>query len=195
MSNKDKRDSSLIKSVTALDDYLAELERVGTKINGIDMTCDVDLEFIQKLMTRFAECGEGVSKEVTNLSTELQQAQLRAQSIAQGVSKQAALLNTRRTEQNEKLEEFRILGEKVRDLNAAIGEFRRPKGGSFSAEDRARLMSNIPNFEAQMDSLIAELRDFAASARNSRMKALEKNAESLAQTLQAARKKLRELSS
>jgi hypothetical protein len=188
-----KKDSPLIKSVTALDTYLAELERVGTKINGIDMGSDVDLEFIQKLMTHFAECGEGVSREVTNLSMQLQQSQLRAQEIAQGVSNQAALLNKRRSEQNAKLEEFRILGEKVRELNAAIGEFRRPKGGSFSPEDHAKLMSTIPNFEAQMDVLIVELKEFSASARNSRMKALEKNADSLAQTLQAARKKLQEL--
>src|SRR6476646_5634263 len=103
-----KKDSPLIKSVAALDNYLAELERVGTKINGIDMSSDVDLEFIQKLMARFAECGEGVSREVTNLSMQLQQSQLRAQEIAQGVSSQAALLNERRSEQDAKLEEFRI---------------------------------------------------------------------------------------
>jgi chromosome segregation ATPase len=193
LNSMSKKDTPLIKSVIALDNYLAELERVGTKINGIDMTSDVDTEFVQKLMARFAECGEGVSREVTNLSTQLQESQLRAQAIAQGVSNQASRLNQRRSEENAKLEEFRLLGEKVRELNTAIGEFRRPKGGSFSDEDRAKLMSNIPHFETQMDALITELKDFSASARNARMKALEKNADSLAQTLQAARKKLREL--
>ncbi len=57
MSNKSKRDSPLVQSVLALDSYLSELERVGTKINGTDMSADFDGEYIQKLITRFTECG------------------------------------------------------------------------------------------------------------------------------------------
>jgi oligoendopeptidase F len=193
MSNKAKRDSLLVKAVLALDDQLTELERVGTKINSTDMTSDFDPEFIQKLMTRFAECGKGISEEVTNLSARLQEAQERAQAVAQGVSRQAELFSVRRKEENEKLEEFRILGEKVRDLNAAIGQFRRPRGEGMTAEDRAKLTSNIPAVEAQVADLIDELQKLRQSARNSRMKSLEKNAESLTQTLQAVRKKLADL--
>ena len=128
MSDKAKRESPLVKSVLALDNYLAELERIGTKINSADMTSDTDVEFIQKLMTRFAECGEGISQEVVNLSTRLQEAQACAEAVAKGVSSQAELFKVRRNEQNEKLEQFRILGERVRDLNAAISQFRRPHG-------------------------------------------------------------------
>ena len=194
MSNKAKRDSPLVKSVLALDNYLAELERTGSKINSADMTSEVDVEFIQKLMTRFAECGQGISEEVTNLSAQLQEAQAGAEAVAKGVSSQAALLNVRRNEQNEKLEQFRILGEKVRDLNTAISQFRPPHGDGMTAEDRAKLTSSIPAFEAQLTTLIEELQTLRESARNSRMRALEKNAESLVQTLQVVRKKLRELS-
>ncbi len=194
MSNKAKRDSPLVKSVLALDNYLAELERIGSKINSADMTSDIDVEFIQKLMTRFAECGQGISGEVTNFSAQLQEAQARAEAVAKGVSRQAALFNVRRNEQNEKLEQFRILGEKVRDLNTAISQFRRPRGEGMTADDRAKLTSNIPAFEAQVTTLIEELQTLRESARDSRMRALEKNAESLVQTLQVVRKKLRDLS-
>src|SRR5438874_12821316 len=100
MSNKVKRDSLLVKAVLALDSYLTELERVGAKINSTDMTSAFDVEYIEKLMTRYAECGKGVSEEVTNLSTQLQAAHARAEAIAQGVSAQAELLNIRRNEQN-----------------------------------------------------------------------------------------------
>jgi len=64
----------------------------------------------------------------------------------------------------------------------------------MTAEDRAKLTSHIPAFEAQLTTLIEELQTLRESARNSRMRALEKNAESLVQTLQVVRKKLRELS-
>ena len=48
-------------------------------------------------------------------------------------------------------------------------------------EDRAKLTSNIPGFEAQLALLIEELENLRKSARNCRMKALEKKAESLVQ--------------
>jgi chromosome segregation ATPase len=180
MSNKTKRDSPLIKSVLALDTYLTDLERVGTRINSTDMASDVDVEYTQKLMTRFAECIHGVSGEVTNLSTQLHEARARAEAIAQGVARQAESFNSRRNEMNEQLERFRLLGEKVRELNAAIGR------------DRAGLQSNGPALEGQLAVLIEELKQLREAARNSRMKTLEKNAESLAQTLQAVHKKLRD---
>ncbi len=172
-----------MRSVLALDGFLSELERIGTKINSTDMTSDFDMEYIQKLMTRFAECGQGISEEVANLSTQLREAQARAEAVAQGVSRQAELLNTRSNELNAKLEEFRILGGKVRELNALINQARRPD----------ELRSNIPAFEAQLAGLIENLQNLQKSARNSRMKTLERNAESLVQTLQAMRKKLRDL--
>jgi chromosome segregation ATPase len=181
MSNKEKRESPIVKTVLALDGYVTELERVGSKINSIDMNSDFDGEYVQKLMMRFTECGHGVATEVTNLSRELQEAQARAESVSQGVGRQAELFNVRLNEQNEKLEAFRSLGEKVRDLNTTIGRLR---------DNPAQLASNLPAFEAQLTSLIEECETLRQSARASRMRALEKNAESLVQTLQAVRKKL-----
>jgi chromosome segregation ATPase len=186
MSNKAKRESPLVKSVLALDNYLTELERVGMKINSTDMTSDFDIEFVHKLLTRFAECGQGISEEVANLSAHLHEAQARAEAVAQGVSKQAEKFQARKKEQDEKLEEFRLLGEKVRNLSAAIGELRGTK-------DREKLTSNLPVFETQLTGLIEDLQKLRQSARESRMRGLEKNAESLVQTLQTVRKKLSDL--
>jgi chromosome segregation ATPase len=171
----------MVKCVLALDSYMTELERIGARINSIDMTSDCDVEFVQKLMTRFTECGQGVAAEVSNLAAQLHEAQARAEAVSEGVGRQAELFTDRRNEENEKLETLRSLGEKVRDLNAAIGRL----GG-----DPAQLMSNMPVFDAQLSSFIQELETLRQSAHASRMRALEKSAESLMQTLQAVRKKL-----
>ena len=179
MSDKTKRDSPLVQSVLALDHQLTELERIGGKINSTDMTADVDVDFVQKLMTRFAECGRSISEEVSNLSTHLQQAQSRAEAVAQVVSKQAELFKARRDEQMEKLEQFRALGEKVRELTETTGGLRN--------------RSDIPAFDAQLAVFIEKLEKLRESARSSRMKALEKNTQSLVQRLQSVRKKLSEL--
>jgi hypothetical protein len=193
MSNKNQRDSPLVSSVLALQNHLNELERVGAKINSTDLTVDIDVEFIQKLMNRFAECGQGISEEVQNFSMHLQDAQARAESVAQEVSRQAEVFKIRRAEQNEKLEQFRLLGERVGEINAAISLFRRPTGQGFTDEDRAALASTIPGLEGQLAALISELQDLRNSARSSRMRSLEKNAESLTQSLQAVQAKLRDL--
>ncbi len=194
MSNKSKQESPLIKSVLALDNYLSELERIGIKINATDMTAGFDVEHIQKLMTRFAECGQGVADETARLSAQLREAQSRAEAVAEGVSRQADLLKSRQKEQNEKLEEFRVLGERIRDLNSEISQFRPPQGKALTHDDRAKLTSNLPAFEEQLSNLIEQLQTLKKSAKETRMKALEKNAESLAQTLQTVRQRLRDLS-
>ena len=180
MSDKNKKDSPLVQSVLALDHQLAELVRIGEKINSTDMSSDIDVDFIQKQMARFAECGQSISEEVSNLSMHLQQAQSRAEVVAQGVSKQAELFKVRRDEQMEKFEQFRLLGEKVRELTENTSAIR----------DR----SNIPAFEAQLRVLVEELEKLRESAKNSRMKSLEKNAQSLVQRLQAVLKKLQGIS-
>jgi predicted RNase H-like nuclease (RuvC/YqgF family) len=184
MTNKTKRESPLIQSVVALDDYLAELERVGERINSTDISSDFDVDYVQKLMTRFAECGENIAQEVTALSARLQEAQMRAQGVAQGVARQAELFTVRQKEQNEKLEEFRIIGEKVRDLNAEIMRVR---------DDPEALRSKVADFDAQLTRLIEDLQTLRQSARNSRMRTLEREVDSLAQRLQAARKKLQDV--
>lgn len=193
MTNNTKRDSPLVGSVIALQNYLTELERVGARINSADMTSDVDIDFIQKLMTRFSECGQGVSDELSNLATQLQQARERAEAVARGVSRQAEAFNAKRRNQDEHWERFRQLGERVRELNTAISQFRRPQGNGLTNEDRAALTSSIPGLERQLSVLIGELHDLRDSARGAGMRALQTDAESLAQTLQAVQLKLRDL--
>jgi hypothetical protein len=173
MSNKTKRDSPLVTAVLALQNHLTELERVGAKINSADLTSEIDVEYIQKLLTRFAECGQGISEEVNNLSMHLREATARAEGVAQGVSRQAEAFAARRKDQDEKLEQFRLLGERVGEINAAISFFRRPPGQGLTDEDRAALASNVPEIQGQLAVLIGELQDLRNSARTSGMKKLE----------------------
>ena len=190
MANNTDRDSPLVTSVLALQNHLTELERLGGKINSIDMASDVDVDFIQKLLMRFAECGQAVSDEVTNLSTHLRRAQLQAESVAQGVSRQAEAFKTNRDEQNEHLERFRLLGERIRALNTTITQARLPQNPSG---ENGALTLDIPILEQQLADLVAELQSLRNSAHSSRLKTLEKSAESLAQSIQALQLRLRNL--
>jgi hypothetical protein len=190
MSNKNKQ-TPLVTSVLALQEHLSELERVGGKINSEDLSGDFDVEYIQKLLARFAECGQRIADEMTNFSAQLQEAQTRAETITAGVSRQAVLFKQGADDRNEKLEKFRLLGERVRELNTAIAQFRPPQGDVRTDEDRMAMNSNIATLDSQLAGVIEELRELRNSMRGSRMKTLEKEAESLAQSLQALQVKLR----
>jgi len=192
--SKINSESPLVKSVLALDEYLSELERVGAKINSMPLKSDFDREHMQKLMGRFAECGQGVAAEVTNLSTQLNEARARAEAVAQGVAARAESLNVVKSEESDKLEQFRMLGEKVKGLNVAMSALRRPEGETISTEERAQLTASLAEFDLQLEPLIEEAQSLRKSAQAAKLKSLEANADSLAQTLQAVRTKLRSLS-
>src|SRR4051794_28585430 len=102
--------SPLVKSVLALDEYFIELERLGTKINSLDMKSDFDFEHAERLIARFAECGQGVSDEVQNLAQRLNEARTKAETITAGVAERAQLLGARKTSEQTKYEEYRSLG-------------------------------------------------------------------------------------
>jgi uncharacterized phage infection (PIP) family protein YhgE len=182
MSNKAK-DTPLVNSVLALQEHLSELERIGTKINAADLSGEVDVEYVQKSLVRFAECGQGITDEITKFSVHLQEAKARAEVIAQGVSRQAEVFRERREEQNAKMEQFNHLGDRVQQLNASISKFKDPQNqseGGFS------------EYADQLAAIIKDLQDLRDSARESRMKSLEKKAQSLAQSLEAAHTRLRD---
>jgi HAMP domain-containing protein len=183
MSDKNRSDSPIVTSVLRLENHLSELERVGGKITAMDMTADIDVEHIQKLLTLFTDCGGEISEEVKNLSAHLQQAQIRAEAVAREVSRQANAFNARRNEQNAHLERLRLLGEKVHELNATL-----------TGDDQSDLAPRLPIIADQLSVMIVELQELRSAARSSRMRSLERTAEALAQSLQALQVKLHNLS-
>jgi len=190
MNDASKNPSLLVQAVVALDAYFTELERLGNKINSFDMKTEFEFAQAQRLMARFAECGQGVSAEVMNLSNYLNEARIRADALAQGVANRAALLNSRKTDEQAKLEEFRLLGEKVRTIVNAMNTLKRPENSVLSEEDRQQLAVDLSIFEQQLSPLIEQAQNLRREAHQFRMKSLEQNADSLAQTLIAARTKI-----
>jgi hypothetical protein len=191
MSNSsNKEQSPLVDAVLALNEYFSEIERVGTKINTMDLKSEFDFEQARRLMARFAECGEGVSSEVVKLSGYLNDARIKSDTLAQGVWARAEEINSRDTVQKDKMEEFRLLGEKVRALSTDLQQLRRPEGEVLTDEDRATIAGTLTEFDARLEPLIDQATRLRKEAHLARMRTLEQNADSLTQTLQSIRSKL-----
>jgi len=182
--------SLLVKSVLALDELLQELERVGNKINSMEMKTDFDVQHGQKLMVRFAECGEEMSKEILNLSQHLAEARARAEAIAAQVSERATQLGVRKDDEQEKLQKFLALSEKVRELSSEIKTIKPPEGKELTPEEKATVSQNLTSFLGRLNPLIEDARVLQAEAEAAKMKNLSRSAQSLTQTLHAVREKI-----
>ncbi len=182
--------SPLIQSVTTLDNHFSELIRLGEKINELHMKSDADFELGEKLMRHFSEHGEGVASEVVVMSEALNALRTTAEAAAQLVAARAEQLKVRKDEEQRKMQEFHLLGEKVRELTATLSDIRPKENQVQTPEEKARLAEHLADIEIRIQPLIEEATSLRKEAHFSKMKILEQSADSLGQSLSAVSKRL-----
>src|ERR1700733_8922629 len=170
MTDKNEMQSPLVQAVLALDEYFSELRRLGNKINSLDLKSRFECEQAQRLMNRFAECGEGISQEVIHLSQALNDVRAEAEGLAQGVAERSEILNALKTEEQTKMEKFRQLAEKVQMLNSEISQLRTPAGETLTNEQNATIRKSLAAFDVQIIPLIEQAREMRRDAHSSKMK-------------------------
>jgi len=190
MTNKIKNPSPLVQAVLNLDNYLSEIVRLGAKIESMDLKSDFDYEQAQRLMNRFAECGHGVSEEVVQLSATLTDARAQAEAAAQIVAARAELLQARQDVHQKKMDDFRTLGEKVRELTLSLNDLKRSEGETLTEQDQAQVSVRLGDFQTKLQPLILEAQTLRKEAQGSKLKTLEQGADSLVQSLSAIGRKL-----
>ncbi len=195
MSKTESTKSALVQSVLALDEQFAGLERLGEKIVSMSLNSESDQDQMRKLLARFSEYGQGVSTEVTKLSTSLNEARARAERVAAEVARRAEELSGMNATQQGVWDRFRALSAKVQILNQGISALKKPEDSEYTDEDRKQLTASLQEMDALFDPLIEESQNIRKEAQNLKIKTLESNADSLAQTLQSVRQKIRVLNS
>jgi hypothetical protein len=188
--DKSKEQSSLVQAVLTLDDYFSELTRLSGRIGEMELKSDSDFEQFQRLMNLFAESGEGITEMVVSLSTALNEARSKAEAAAKIVGERAEEFQAEKAARQKKMDEFRILGEKVNAVTSSLNDLKRPEGVEATEEDRAKISARLTEVVAQLQPLIEEAQNLKNEARDSRMKSLEQNAHSLSQSLLSIGQKL-----
>ena len=187
---KIKNPSPLVRAVLALDAHFSDLVRLGAKIESLDMESNFDFEQAQRQIDHFAKAGQGGSGEVILMSNALNVARARAEAAAQIVTVKAEQLAARKIEVQTRMEEFRELGEKVKDLSVSLQRLHRPEGADVSDEDRARMAMRLAEVEMQIQPLIEKAKFLKKEAQASNIRILEQSADSLGQSLLAISQKL-----
>jgi len=188
-TKKIKTLSPLVQSVVGLDSYFSELLRLGVRIEDLNVNTDSDYEMLQKLLNHFAESGQGLENEVANLSKHLNDMRTQADEVAKSVGEKVKKWQERKAEVQKKMDEFRLLNEKVRELALSLNNVK-PTSENVTEEERTRITNFLGEFEIKLHPLIEEAKTLKNIAHESKMKVLEQSADSLGQSLLAMSKRI-----
>jgi hypothetical protein len=182
--------SPFAQAALALDEEFAQLERLSGEIERQDVETDNGLERSKLLLVRFTECSQRIGEGVQRLSSTLNDARTRAEQAASSVAARAQLIQERQNRVDAILGRFQNLSEMVAKVTGLIGQLQKNDRGELNDEQKKMLIEKLPEIDRQMGTLIDEAQKIRGEAREQNLRALEKNADSLGQTLQSARQKL-----
>ena len=185
-----KNPSALVLAVLALDEHFSELARLGQRIDEMDLKSNFDFEQSERLMSFFAEAGQGVAGDIAAFVAALNIARAEAESVAERVTVKADLLQQRKNEVEQKMSQFQTLSHKVSLLNESLMSFKRPEGEVLTDADRAQLATRLSELEFQIQTLVGEAQVLKEIGQASKIKILEQNADSMRQALLAVSQKL-----
>jgi uncharacterized membrane protein len=192
MSNSKKtiNYSPLVSAALTLDGHFSALIQLSERIELIDLKSNIDFDQTERLMKQFAETGEAISKSTSNFVTALNETRVQAETAAQKVSEKAVQLKIRKDERQEKMSLFHELNLKVNQLNQSLIQFKRPAGEVLSDIEREELRGRLRETANQLMNLIAEAEQLKSIGRDSKIKALEKNAEAMRKSLVTVNQKI-----
>lgn len=182
--------SAFGQAALTLDSDFTELEQLSGQLERLDIDSDNGLERGRQLLGRFGECGSRIGEGVQGLATNLEASRARAEAAAGTVAVRAAMIQARVELSEAMLKKFSALGEMVRGVTVAMGTVKKLTSSELSYEDRTMLLKHLADLDTQLALLIAEARVLKDEARAVNLKTIERNADSLGQSLDAARRKL-----
>jgi hypothetical protein len=194
MAPSSKDLSAFAQAALTLDAEFAQFERLSGELERLEIDSDSGLERGRLLLTRVSECGQRVGVDIQALASALTEAQARAQAAAQAVSVRADLVQARQQQVNVLADRFKALGEMVRAVTEAVGQLKLSGKSELSPEAKGLLAQHLPELESRLGGLIDEALNIKLEARSAQMKGLERDADSMAQSIQAVQKKISLLS-
>lgn len=192
MTPKDLKNlSSFGQSALVLDGDFEQLEQLSGQLERLEIESETGMEREKELLTRFSETATRVGDSMQGLAKSLEEARARAEKATELVAARAVKIQARQNENDQMLIRFQTLGETVRKVSGAVAQLQKPADGrKLSDEEKALLLKNLPEIKSQLGVLTEEAKKLKDDARLAKMKTLEKNADSLGQSLASVISKL-----
>lgn len=171
-----------------LDNELAELARAGGQISGVNLETDNGLDEGIKILNRVARYGQSVADTMVEFSKALQEARDKAEAATGLVAERAQVIQRRRKEQDELEDRLARLQEEVKTAGAGLAF--QPQNGEPTDEDKRRIAAQLEALQAPMAAFVEKARAIKAAAAGSNFRRLERQADSMIDSLQASLRKI-----
>ena len=173
-----------------LSQELADLALAGEQIAGVNLHSDRGLDDGIKILNRVALSGESVAATMQEFAASLQEARDRADAAIKLVSERAQVIQQRRQQQDQLQEKLNQLKAAVKEAGASLACFAQPASGAPSEEDKRRIAVELERIQAPMTRFIEAAQTIKAEAARSNFTRLERQADSIIDSLNASRRKI-----
>jgi len=178
------------RAAVKLDNELAELARAGGQIEGVDLESDNGLDEGLKILTRVAAYGQSVAETMQEFAKSLQEARDKAEAATKLVSERAQLIQQRRQRQGQLQEKLTQVKEDITAAGASLAGLGKPAKGALSDDDKRRVAAELERLRAPMNGFIEAAQAIKTEAARSNFRRVERQADSVIDSLQASLRKL-----
>lgn len=186
--------SEFARAALALDVRFEEFCRLSAELERVSIDSDSGLERARILLKDLNECREGFTPASQDMARALEGARQRTAEAAQKVETREQAVQDRVSHVDQMLSRYRLLGDTVRRVTTAVAELKQSPEGGLSPDERSMLASKMPEINAQMNIVVDEAKRLMDDARDANMKILERNCDSLRQTVQTSIHRFAQLS-
>lgn len=181
--------SSFGEAALMLDAEFAELERLAEKIERLSLQTEQGPKRTAEVIQEALQCHKRLVNGMVRMGECLEEARAKSEKAMLTVGQKANALEEHQKEAERLSHRFQALGEMVREVSTAIAGIK-PGSDQATDEEQAVLSRILPEFNEKMDVLVNEATQLMQDARTAHIKMIESSADSLRQTLEAARRRL-----
>ncbi len=172
-----------------LDQEFAELARGGEQLARLDLESDRGLDEGIRILNRVAGYGQALAQTMQDFSKSMQEARDKADAAARIVAERAQLIQQRRQREDELQKKLAQIQEDVKTVGAGLTGFGKLKG-ELSEDDKRRIAAELERLQEPMTRFIAAIKALKEEAAGLKFKRLERQAESMIDSLEASRRKI-----
>jgi hypothetical protein len=173
-----------------LDREFGELERAGGQIAHVNLESDNGLDEGIKILGRVARYGESVAQTMQEFSKALNEAREKAEAATGVVAERAQVIQQRKQKQDELHDKLAKVKAEVSAFGSTLGGFERPAKGEPTDEDKKKIAAELERIQGPLAGFIEAVQALKAECAGGNFKRLERQADSMIDSLQSTRRKI-----
>jgi len=173
-----------------LDGDFVEMDRISGQLQRMVIDSDSGLERAVKLLEQFAAHGQSIAEGIQEFSKSLQTAREKSEAAATLVAERAQEIRERKEQQHQLREKLAEVEHQVKDINIGLAGYRTQKNLEPSDDDKRQIVAHLERLHSQLADFVGTAQAIKQEAGRLHFKGVERETDTLLDTLQSARRKL-----